>query len=173
MALAIKAIGATLEHIQSYFFTKAINCSWNPTINPLIIDGYIVDGPRPGRKPKKVTSDRYGREKSCAYIAAECGYSTQTTIKDWKNVIWSDETGEKKPKAAEEKKAKENGAIKRTAKKGSINWYRYLTKCLLPQIYFNAKGAWDELKQGGNKYREGAANNVLLSLNYINPNKPL
>jgi hypothetical protein len=26
----------------------------------------------------------------------------------------------------------ENGAIKRAAKKGGINWYQYLTKCLLP-----------------------------------------
>ena len=26
----------------------------------------------------------------------------------------------------------ENGAIKRTAKKGGIDWYQYLTKCLLP-----------------------------------------
>ena len=95
----MKAIGATLEHIQSvtlikqralqYLFTKAINYSWNPTTNPLIINSYIVNGPRPSRKPKvthefkqqilkKVTSDQYGREKSCAYIAAECGYSTQT-----------------------------------------------------------------------------------------------
>ena len=95
----MKAMGATLEHIQSvtlikrralqYLFKKAINRGWNPTTNPLIIDGYVVDGPRPGRKPKvtrefeqrilkKVTSNRYGREKSCAYIAAECGCSAQT-----------------------------------------------------------------------------------------------
>ena len=61
-ALAMKAMGATLEHIQSvtlikrralqYLFKKAINRGWNPTTNPLIIDGYVVDGPRPGRKPK-------------------------------------------------------------------------------------------------------------------------
>jgi hypothetical protein len=69
-----------------------INRGWNPTTNPLVINGYIIDGPRPGRKPKvtrefkqqilkKVTSDQYRREKSCAYIAAECGYSIAISIK--------------------------------------------------------------------------------------------
>ena len=68
-ALAMKAIGAILEHIQSitlikrralqYLFKKVINCGWNPTTNPLIINGYVVNGPRPGRKPK-VTYNPYG-----------------------------------------------------------------------------------------------------------------
>ena len=282
----MKAMGATLERIESitqmkrrslqYLFKKALDRGWHPTTNPLILDGYIIDAPRAGKKLKvtrefeqrilkKVTTDRFGREKSCAYIAAECGCSAQTvwrvlrrhgyrktkptkkpcltkamkearlqfamqykdwTIDDWKNVIWSDETGvvlhhrrggyklwrlaqentkkssirprfkkatefmfwgafsyDRKspcliwrPETAAEKKAskielqkineaiepelreawelttgirrmglrnkpgkkpqfrmtEENGAIKRTAKNGGIDWYRYLTKCLLP-----------------------------------------
>ena len=98
-ALAMKAMGATLEQIQNitqikrrglqYLIKKALNRGWNPTTNPLILDGYVIDAPRASRKLKvtrefeqrilkKVTSDRYGREKSCAYIAAECGCSAQT-----------------------------------------------------------------------------------------------
>jgi hypothetical protein len=98
-ALAMKAMGATLNQIENitkikrrslqYLIKKALNRGWNPTTNPLIIDGYVVDAPHPGKKTKctrefeqrilkKVTSNRYGREKSCAYIAAECGCSTQT-----------------------------------------------------------------------------------------------
>ena len=30
--------------------------------------------------------------------------------------------------------SEENGAIKRAAKKGGIDWYRYLIKCLLPVL---------------------------------------
>ena len=95
-ALAIKAMGATLKYIQKitqikrrslqYLFKKALNYGWHPTTNPLILDGYIIDAPRTGPKVKvtrlfkqrilkKVTSDQYGREKSCTYIAAECGCS--------------------------------------------------------------------------------------------------
>src|SRR6266404_2106754 len=93
------AMGATMEHIQNitqikrralqYLIKKALNRGWNPTTNLLVLDGYIIDAPRASRKLKvtrefeqrilkKVTSDRYGREKSCAYIAAECGCSAQT-----------------------------------------------------------------------------------------------
>jgi len=152
-ALAMKAMGATLEHIQciteikrrtlQYIFKRARSRSWDPSAHPRILDGYVIDAPHTGSKVKithefeqrilkKVTSDRFGREKSCAYIAAECGCSAQTvwrvlqrhgyrktkptrkpclsqemkearlqfalryehwTIDDWKNVIWSDETG--------------------------------------------------------------------------------
>jgi hypothetical protein len=77
-ALAMKAMGATLEQIQNitqikrrslqYLIKKALNCGWNPTINPLILDGYIINTPRASRKLKvtrefkqrilkKVTSD--------------------------------------------------------------------------------------------------------------------
>ena len=98
-ALAIKAMGATLKKIQKitqikrrslqYLFKKALNHSWHPTTNPLILNGYIINAPRTGPKVKitrlfkqrilkKVTSNQYGREKSCAYIAAECGCSAQT-----------------------------------------------------------------------------------------------
>ena len=98
-ALAMKAMGATLNQIENitkikrrslqYLIKKALNRGWNPTTNPLIIDGYVIDAPHPGKKTKctrefeqqilkKVTSNRYSREKSCAYITAEYGYSTQT-----------------------------------------------------------------------------------------------
>ena len=98
-ALAMKAMGATLQHIEriteikrrtlQYIFKKARSRGWDPSSRPLILDGYIIDAPRTGSKVKitrkfeqrilkKVTTDRFGREKSCAYIAAECGCSTQT-----------------------------------------------------------------------------------------------
>ena len=61
-ALAMKAMGATLNQIKNitkikrrslqYLIKKALNRGWNPTINPLIIDGYVVDTPHPGRKTK-------------------------------------------------------------------------------------------------------------------------
>ena len=95
----MKAMGATLQQIQNvtsikrralqYLFTKATNRGWNPVTNPLVLNGYIIDAPRPGRKRivtrefehrilKKVTYNRYGREKSCEYIAAEYGCSAKT-----------------------------------------------------------------------------------------------
>ena len=98
-ALAIKAMGATLDHIEriteikrralQYIFKKARSRGWDPVCRPLLLDGYIIDAPRTGRKIKitrefeqriikKATSDRYGREKSSAYIAAECGCSEKT-----------------------------------------------------------------------------------------------
>ena len=61
-ALAMKAMGATLEQIQNitqikrrslqYLIKKALNRGWNPTTNPLILDGYIIDAPRASRKLK-------------------------------------------------------------------------------------------------------------------------
>ena len=99
LALAIKAMGATLEQIQKitqikrrllqYLFKKALNRGWHPTTNPLILNGYIIDTLYTRLKVKitrifeqqilkKVTSDQYGREKPYTYIAVECGYSTQT-----------------------------------------------------------------------------------------------
>ena len=58
----MKAMGATLEHIQNvtrikrralqYLIKKALNRGWNPTTNPLILDGYIIDAPRASRKLK-------------------------------------------------------------------------------------------------------------------------
>ncbi|OCK99057.1 uncharacterized protein K441DRAFT_540712 [Cenococcum geophilum 1.58] len=98
-ALAIKAIGATLDYIENitqikrrtlqYIFLKARSRGWDPISRPLILDGYIIDAPYTGRKIKitrefelriikKATSDRYGREKSSAYIAAKCGCSAKT-----------------------------------------------------------------------------------------------
>ena len=77
-ALAIKAMGATLEQIQNitqikqrglqYLIKKALNRGWNPTINPLVLNGYIINAPWASRKLKvtrefkqrilkKVTSD--------------------------------------------------------------------------------------------------------------------
>ena len=98
-ALAMKAMGATLEHIEriteikrrtlQYIFKRARSRGWDPSSRPLVLDGYVLDAPRAGSKVKitrefeqrilkKVTTDRFGREKSCAYIAAECGCSAQT-----------------------------------------------------------------------------------------------
>ncbi|OCL01137.1 uncharacterized protein K441DRAFT_531490, partial [Cenococcum geophilum 1.58] len=59
----------------------------DPSSRPLILNGYIINTPRTGLKVKitrkfkqqilkKVTTNRFGREKSCAYIAAKYGCST-------------------------------------------------------------------------------------------------
>ena len=95
----MKAMGATLDYIENitqikrrtlqYIFSKARSRGWDPVSRPLLLDGYIVDAPRAGRKIKinrefelriikKVTSNQFGREKSSAYIAAECGCSLKT-----------------------------------------------------------------------------------------------
>jgi len=98
-ALAMKAMGATLDHIQriteikrrtlQYIFKRAHSHGWDPVSRPLVLDGYIIDTPCTGSKVKitrefeqrilkKVLTNQYGREKSCAYIAAKCGCSTQS-----------------------------------------------------------------------------------------------
>ena len=77
-ALAMKAMGATLDYIENitqikrrnlqYIFSKARSCGWDPVSRPLLLDGYIVNAPCAGRKIKinyefklriikKVTSD--------------------------------------------------------------------------------------------------------------------
>ncbi|OCK86846.1 uncharacterized protein K441DRAFT_597492, partial [Cenococcum geophilum 1.58] len=61
----------------------------DPVCRPLLLNGYIINAPRTRRKIKmtrefeqriikKATSDRYGREKSSAYIAAKYGCSKKT-----------------------------------------------------------------------------------------------
>ena len=77
-ALAMKAIGATLEHIQciteikhrtlQYIFKRARSHGWDPSTHPHILDGHVIDAPHTGSKVKitrefeqrilkKVTSD--------------------------------------------------------------------------------------------------------------------
>jgi hypothetical protein len=61
-ALAMKAIGATLQHIEriteikrrtlQYIFKKARGRGWDPSSRPLILDGYIIDAPRTRSKVK-------------------------------------------------------------------------------------------------------------------------
>ena len=97
-ALAMKAMGATLEHIEriteikrrtlQYIFKRVHSHSWDPSSHSLVLDGYVLDAPHTGSKVKitrefeqcilkKVTIDQFGREKSCTYITAECGCSAQ------------------------------------------------------------------------------------------------
>ena len=104
-ALALKAMRATLDYIQhiteikhqtlQYIFKRARSHSWDPVSHPLILSNYIIDAPHTGSKVKitrkfkqrilkKVTTNQYNREKSCTYIAAECGCSTQSV---WQ-VLW-------------------------------------------------------------------------------------
>ena len=61
-ALAIKAIGATLDYIENvtqikrrtlqYIFSKAHSRGWDPVSCPLLLDSYIVDALRARRKIK-------------------------------------------------------------------------------------------------------------------------
>src|SRR5207248_9287755 len=61
-ALAIKAMGATLEHIQhiteikhrtlQYIFKRACSYSWNPSTHLHILDSHVIDTPHTGSKVK-------------------------------------------------------------------------------------------------------------------------
>jgi hypothetical protein len=91
-AWAMKAMGAErITEIKrrtlQYIFKKTRSRGWDPSSRPLVFGGYIIDSLHFRRKAKitrefeqrilkKVTKDRSGREKSCAYIAVECGCST-------------------------------------------------------------------------------------------------
>ena len=61
-ALAMKAMGATLEHIQriteikrwtlQYIFKRARSRGWDPSAHPRILDGHVIDAPHTGSKVK-------------------------------------------------------------------------------------------------------------------------
>jgi hypothetical protein len=61
-ALAMKALGATLDHIERiseinrrtlhYLFNKSRSRRWDPSSGRFVHDGYILDSPRTGRKVK-------------------------------------------------------------------------------------------------------------------------
>ena len=73
-------------------FAKAKKRGFDPSSpQPRILDRYVEDGTRSGRPLKntedlkeailsRVRTDRYGREKSCAYIASELGGIVSPTI---------------------------------------------------------------------------------------------
>ncbi|EOA86837.1 uncharacterized protein SETTUDRAFT_87293 [Exserohilum turcica Et28A] len=76
-------------------YSRAIAAGFEPNDLPIkILPHHVQDAPKPGRPAKQaevkeqilqqVRHDRYGREKSCADLAGG--------LKDWKNVIWTDET---------------------------------------------------------------------------------
>src|SRR5579871_2576054 len=98
--VTLKALGYTNEDICSklclslaYYsidriYTRAINRGFDPE-KPTCLDKHVEDAPRSGRPTKqteqaridveaKVTTDRYGREKSAEVIAAEVGLCSST-----------------------------------------------------------------------------------------------
>jgi transposase len=97
-ALALKAYGASNAEILaatgiqkttlSQIFDRAIERGFTP--GGPILDQYVADAPKPGRPRKqdavhddvlaKVRTDRYGREKTCQYIAQEIGGVSPMTV---------------------------------------------------------------------------------------------
>src|SRR5258708_6134832 len=93
-ALTLKLHGVSNPEIESItgiqpatlhaLYKKALSRGLNPTESKRILNHHIEDGKRSGRPTKqttevvqdvlsKVCRDRYGREKSCAQIAADLG----------------------------------------------------------------------------------------------------
>ena len=98
--ITLKALGYTNEEICTKLclplarrsidriYTRALDRGFDPE-KPICLDNYVEDAPRSGRPTKqteqakaeveaKVTTDRYGREKSAEVIAAEIGLSSTT-----------------------------------------------------------------------------------------------
>ncbi|OOQ82630.1 hypothetical protein PEBR_40468 [Penicillium brasilianum] len=86
-------------------YKRAVERGFDPSKRPFtLIDAYVADASRSGRPRKhtpelettvlaKVRRDRYGREKTCAEIASELlNILATTTLEDFKNVIWTNET---------------------------------------------------------------------------------
>ncbi|KAF1981362.1 hypothetical protein K402DRAFT_386648, partial [Aulographum hederae CBS 113979] len=100
-ALTLKLFGFSNAQIESTtgiqprtlnnIYRKAISRGLNPQESTKILDYHIEDGSRSGRPTKqgeevtsnvlsKVRGDRYAREKTCAYIAAEIGGVSEVTV---------------------------------------------------------------------------------------------
>ncbi len=98
-ALALKVVGFPPDQIRAMtgiaprtvndILDRAIQRGFDPA-NPTIKDIHVEDAPRSGRPRKqeaykdqvlqKIRADRYGREKTCASIAAELGTISPMTV---------------------------------------------------------------------------------------------
>jgi transposase len=91
VATVAEMTGISRQHI--YILIKnAKQRGFNPTVDPRILEEYVIDAPRSGR-PKEisplveqaiietVTKDRAGREKSSEYLAYEAGISQSSTLR--------------------------------------------------------------------------------------------
>jgi O6-methylguanine-DNA--protein-cysteine methyltransferase len=100
-ALILKLAGVSNTEITSItgiktrnlnvLYQKAISRSLEPSEKAKLLDIHVQDAPRSGRPEKqtdtvkeevlsKVRTDRYGREKTYAQIAAEIGEVSDTTV---------------------------------------------------------------------------------------------
>jgi hypothetical protein len=72
-------------------YERAIKRGFDPSQRPQpVLSEYVADAPRSGRPGKqaaktdevlsKVRCDRFGREKSCEYLAKELGNISSTTV---------------------------------------------------------------------------------------------
>ncbi|KAF1982402.1 hypothetical protein K402DRAFT_340493, partial [Aulographum hederae CBS 113979] len=81
MAEIVEVTNIKLRNLQ-YILSRARQRGWSGAKDEMILDGHLIEKRRTGRprKYKKefdekvidaVTTDRFGREKSCAYIASQ------------------------------------------------------------------------------------------------------
>ncbi|KAK6857764.1 hypothetical protein PG995_005463 [Apiospora arundinis] len=92
------------ERTINNIYARAIKAGFDPNARPMIIcNEWLADKPRSGRPAKlgdelnqivteKVSTDRYGREKSAAQIADEISQSGAILVSESTAVISSDET---------------------------------------------------------------------------------
>ena len=90
-AAEIRNITQISERTIRDIYRRAIDRGFDPRSSPLVLNTHVDDASRPGRPSKqtedtknlileKVRRDRYGREKTCAYIAAEVGGVSAPTV---------------------------------------------------------------------------------------------
>ena len=92
LATKIKKITQISERTIRDIYRRAINRGFNPKSSPpLVLNTHVDDASRLGRPSKqtkdvknaileKVRRNRYGREKTCDYIAAEVGGVSAKTV---------------------------------------------------------------------------------------------
>ena len=100
--MALRAYGISAAEIEKItqisertirdIYRRAIDRGFNPKSSPpLVLNTHVDDASRPGRLSKqtkdiknaileKVRRDRYGREKTCDYIAVEVGRVSAKTV---------------------------------------------------------------------------------------------
>ena len=90
-AAEIREITQISERTIRDIYRRVIDRGFNPRSSPLVLNTHVDDASYPGRPSKqtedtknlileKVRCDRYGREKTCAYIAAEVGGVSAPTV---------------------------------------------------------------------------------------------
>jgi hypothetical protein len=146
--VTLKALGYTNEEICSKLhlalvhrsldriYARALDRGFNPE-KPTCLDDHVSDASRSGRPTKqteqakagveaKVTTDRYGREKSAEVIAAEVGLSTSTVRTILKKAGYKKTKPTRKPGLTEEMKKARLEFCRAHVDKGDDFWHNII-----------------------------------------------